>query len=131
MTLVLIRHGSKVHGNGDSRYLYPDDSMLDTSGHELSYRIGESLSQMYGLYPTKIYTSPFLRTRQTTENLISGWSDHLKIDQEHRWFVNASEHHFDPPIQKSVIVEPLIGEYFNTSGQSLGKISSLQTLARA
>jgi broad specificity phosphatase PhoE len=60
---LYIRHAEKIHANGKGGDFSHDSSITDR-GREYTRQITEDLIEIYGK-PTKIISSPFLRTRET------------------------------------------------------------------
>lgn len=64
MVRIYIRHSEKMYNNGENDK-YSLDPPLTKEGGELAVIFGTALVKKYGL-PTKIFCSPFLRTRETS-----------------------------------------------------------------
>lgn len=111
--LIYIRH-SKEEDNNDATHAH--DPKLTRDGRSLAIRKGLKLLSKYGI-PNIIYCSPFRRTRQTLEYMLSELSkaqkDSIKIIYDvdlARYFSNEEKSHpdIDPvteqmslPIQES------------------------------
>lgn len=71
--LIYIRHSDDEYSNPT----YKHDNNITNRGVRLAQKTGKKLIEKYGL-PYKIYCSPFRRTRQTLENMLSSLSPELR-----------------------------------------------------
>lgn len=72
MPFLFIRHAEKEHDNGKAGVPFPDDPALTPPGVIATRNHSLNLALKFRP-PERVYTSPYLRTRQTAQNLIEGW----------------------------------------------------------
>lgn len=75
--LLLIRHAEST-GNAEGRMQGQQAFALTQHGREQAQRLAQHLLQLPLTWPTQIYSSPLLRTRQTTEILVQALAAYFK-----------------------------------------------------
>lgn len=73
LRLLLIRHAESI-GNACGRMSGLDDDPLSQRGQHQARDLGDRLRNL-GWHPTRIYSSPLRRARQTVEILRRAWQD--------------------------------------------------------
>ena len=68
MEIIIIRHGQAA---SPGLYGRDADRPLTDVGHADTLRLGQRLKEA-GLIPDKVFSSPYVRARQTTDNLLEG-----------------------------------------------------------
>lgn len=99
--LVYIRHGHDEYADAT----YAHDNNLTDRGRKQSYRLAKKLLRRYGA-PTKIYCSPFRRTKQTSKQMAKylqqkGYSPRMSYDPLlSRYFSSSETPHIAPETEK-------------------------------
>ena len=106
MIIKLVRHGESEANIANSGQLPVADHLVSLTprGFEQARAVGHQLGSSY-LKKSLIYTSPFLRARQTLVGILEGAgvkSEEIKVREDPR--IREVEHgYFDVPSQKSMI----------------------------
>ena len=106
MIIKLVRHGESQANIADSGQISVSDHLvpLTDRGFEQAKQVGVELGSLY-LKESLIYTSPFLRTKQTLAGILEGAGvslDEIEIREDPR--IREVEHgYFDVAAQKAMI----------------------------
>lgn len=83
--IILIRHGERMDRLGLKPSFHVADSELSPNGLDQAYEIGKKISEFLTInYPNhikiKIYSSPFVRTIQTSKHVLRGLSRNFEME---------------------------------------------------
>lgn len=93
--LVLVRHGESLSNKlKENRFVpeYVKDEFIHLASHDVpltllgekqAFETGKRLEENYGLFDY-VYSSPFKRTRQTTQGIFNGYGDEEKQRMHYR-----------------------------------------------
>ncbi len=112
--LIFIRHSE----DEDNRY-HPYDGSITAKGRQLARKKARKLISRYG-FPKKIYCSPFRRTRQTLQAMISD------LEQEQRNNLNRRTK-FDIRLSRYFTSEEKVKPRLARSTDKLGDIPVYET----
>lgn len=87
---IYIRHADKQYDNGKSTSLIHDPGITDT-GKEKCRILSDYLKDNFG-YPKRIICSPYLRTRETVNEMLQMLNNDVDIDIEIEYDVRLSEY---------------------------------------
>jgi broad specificity phosphatase PhoE len=79
--IILVRHGeSQANADASVRAVTPDHQLaLTPGGYQQARAAGEKIAEMLSDQTLRAYVSPYRRTRQTFEELCTGWADEVKL----------------------------------------------------
>jgi len=129
-TYIWIRHGEKQYDNGKGKTgNYQHDSPLKEDINETIYKKVEILHRLYG-FPSRIICSPFLRTRQTKDIMLTKLNEIDKVASENikvQYDTYISEFlGFQKPVGEVGDIDPDTASHFKSKvllGESLKNLN--------
>ena len=125
-TLVLIRHARKLYGNKDGCIPRYDPAIIDSEWERAPDILGEYI-ETHSIKPTRIISSPYLRTRETSQILSDITSVPIEINRLVSeflgWNKDFSEDNFHPCTFKHDPIPPeKKNDYTTRINNALGSI---------